>query len=78
MTYVEAFVQSYARTCVDRMVVMIDKESGDVLITFGDRNTRLSLGDVLLKEEAFRRLGRAVENLLGVSGLTEEGVTDEA
>lgn len=65
-TYAEAFIRAYAERAVKAIQVTVDKESGITLMTFYGRHQQVNMRDLVLQEDAFRRLGNAVNALLGI------------
>lgn len=66
MTWAERFVRSYARVCVDAIQVESDILTATVTLTFYNRSVRVSMNDLVLQDDAFRRLGEAISELLGI------------
>lgn len=66
LTYYEAFVRAYAKQVVERIAVSIDSETGVTTLAFYGRNVEIPMGAIALQEEAFRRIAKAVDHLLGV------------
>jgi len=65
-TYAEAFIRAYAERAVKAIEVTVDKESGVTLLSFYGRHQQVNMRDLVLQEDAFRRLGNAVNALLGI------------
>jgi hypothetical protein len=65
-SYIESFARAYAEKRIHEMAVSVDRDTGAVLLSFHGRHVSLSLREVALQEEAFQRLGAAVDNLLGI------------
>jgi hypothetical protein len=66
LTYAESFIRAYAERAVKDIEVTVDKQSGITLLSFYGREQRVNMRDLVLQEDAFRRLGNAVNALLGI------------
>lgn len=66
MTFAESFIRAYAERAVKAIEVTCDKQTGVTLLTFYGRHQQVNMRDLALQEEAFARLGRAVNALLGI------------
>lgn len=71
VTYVEAFVRAYAERAVKAIEVTVDKQTGVTLMTFYGRHVQVNMRDLVLQEDAFKRLGNAVNELLCIPPNTE-------
>ncbi len=66
MSFAESFIRAYAERAVKGIEVTLDKNTGVVLMTFYGRHQAVNMRDMVLQEEAFERLGNAVNALLGI------------
>lgn len=66
MTYIEAFVRAYAERAVKSIEVTVDKQTGAVTLGWYGREIAVNLREMVLREDAFARLGGAVNDLLGI------------
>jgi hypothetical protein len=66
MTYVERFIRAYAEKAVQAIEVRLDKATGVAKVTFYGRQVDVHTRDLVLQEDAFRRLAAAVNELLGI------------
>jgi hypothetical protein len=64
LTYAEAFVRAYAENAVKSIRVAVDKDRGVTQLSFHGRQQEVNMRDLVLQEDAFRRLGKAVHALL--------------
>lgn len=65
-TFAEKFIRAYAKLAVEAITVSVDRETNGILLSFHDRTELVSMKDIALQEDAFRRLGEAVNRLLGI------------
>lgn len=66
MTFAEAFIRGYAERAVKAIEVTCDRNAGVTLLSFHGRHQQVNMRDLVLQEDAFRRLGNAVNALLGI------------
>lgn len=66
LTFAEAFIRAYAERAVKAIEVGVDKDAGVTLLSFYGRHQQVNMRDLVLQEDAFRRLGNAVNALLGI------------
>lgn len=76
-TYAEAFIRAYAERAVKAIEITVDKESGVTLLSFHGRHQQVNMRDLVLQEDAFRRLGNAVNVLLGIPEQPEPPPADD-
>jgi hypothetical protein len=69
MSFAESFIRAYAERAVKAICIEIDKD-GVARISFHERSVSVNLRDMVLQEEAFSRLGSAVNELLGIAPAT--------
>jgi len=81
-TYIESFARAWAKQRLDKLHVLVDRDTGAVLFTFFGRHEQVTLKDALLQEDALRRCAEAIDNLLGIPANRraedENGVPREA
>lgn len=65
-SFAEQFVRSYARSVVERIAVTIDEQTAVTLLSFAGRHVQIPMGAIAMREDAFRELAKAVDQLLGV------------
>jgi hypothetical protein len=65
MTYAESFVQQWARSIAERVILTQGPPPGGAVLTFGNKAETVNLSTALEYEEAMRVLADAVERIMG-------------
>lgn len=73
MTFAEKFVRAHAELAVKAITVMVDTHTGVARLSFHGRQSEVDLRAMVLQEDAFRNLAKAVDVLLCIPA--EEGST---
>lgn len=67
MTFAETFVRAYAERAMKAIEVRVDKNTGYAHLSFHGRHQQVNMRELVLQEEAFSRLGAAVDALLAIT-----------
>lgn len=77
MTYIEKFVQLWARKNAERIrVERLDDMTARIIL--GTRHVDVPMSNLILQEEALRAIGQAVDQLFGFVPTPPEEITNEA
>lgn len=64
---VESFVRAYAKQRVESITVDADDHE-TIKISFAARTVTVPIGKIVMRDDAFRLLGEAIDDLLGLEG----------